>query len=102
MSKQGQDSQIHLEDFYVRVGEEEFLQVALSTEQAAKVMGISPRKLEYWRSEGRGPVYAKPDEGGPSKVYYLVADLIEFLATYRRKMPKQLSESLREVVEDGR
>jgi predicted DNA-binding transcriptional regulator AlpA len=44
---------------------------------AAEFLGLSPRTLERWRLEGRGPKYLKL---GPRAVRYSLASLREFLA----------------------
>lgn len=51
------------------------------TKQAAKFLGREPKTLENWRSEGKGPAYAKeratPESKGGRVTYYL-EDLIAF------------------------
>lgn len=82
--------------FYERIAGKDYLALALTTRQAAQVLGISPRKLEAWRANGGGPTFVQEAEG--SKVVYLVADLIDFLVAYRRKMPRRPDDLLLEAV----
>ena len=44
------------------------------TPTAAKFLKISPRTLERWRVEGKGPTYSKLG----SRVIYAHSDLVEF------------------------
>lgn len=46
----------------------------LTTKQAAEFLNISPRTLEQWRWERRGPSYSKYGR----RVLYRMADLLEF------------------------
>lgn len=46
----------------------------LKTPKAAAYLGRSPRTLEYWRCEGKGPRYSRLGRA----VVYAVADLDEF------------------------
>lgn len=45
---------------------------------AAKLTGIAPNTLRFWRMEKRGPRYIKP---GGRKVVYAVDDLRAWMAT---------------------
>lgn len=45
------------------------------TAGAAAHLGLSPRTLEKWRTQGRGPRYSRPGR----RVVYRVADLNHFL-----------------------
>lgn len=46
----------------------------LKTPDAAAYLGLSPRTLEYWRFDGKGPRYSRLGRA----VVYAVADLDEF------------------------
>ncbi len=54
---------------------------ALSTDEAATYLGISPRTLEDWRYRGGGPVFHKV---GRRLVRYLTASLEAYLASGAR------------------
>lgn len=53
---------------------------SLDTPKTAEMLNISPRTLERWRIEGRGPTYRKLG----SRVIYLLDDLILWLDEQRR------------------
>lgn len=48
----------------------------LDTEHAAKYLGVSPRTMEKWRYQGRGPTYIRP---GGRRVVYKVDALDAYL-----------------------
>jgi DNA-binding transcriptional MerR regulator len=47
----------------------------LNPEQAAKVLGVTSRTLQYWRSSNRGPAYHKFSS---KTVRYKYNDLLDF------------------------
>jgi len=51
----------------------------LTTREAARRLGVSPRTLEKWRVEGNGPAFFKVGR----RVAYLEADLDAWLRTRR-------------------
>ncbi len=51
----------------------------LSPAEASKFTGFSVGTLNNWRSQGRGPVYAK-SRGETGAVRYRLADLRRFMA----------------------
>lgn len=48
---------------------------ALTSEEAAEVLGVSPETLPSWRSRGKGPRYVRLGRA----VRYLESDLAEYL-----------------------
>jgi hypothetical protein len=52
----------------------------LSEAQAARELGVSPRTLERWRADNRGPAYLRLT---PKKVCYERSVLDEFRAAHR-------------------
>lgn len=54
--------------------------IILTTEQLAQRWGMSPRTLEGWRSENKGPDYIKLGEGKRSAVFYRLTDVMKFEA----------------------
>ncbi|RMF05231.1 MAG: DNA-binding protein [Alphaproteobacteria bacterium] len=59
----------------------------LTTRQAARRLGLSPRTLEKWRVEGNGPPFYKIGR----RVAYLEADLVEWLRGRRRRSTSEQS-----------
>lgn len=55
--------------------------LALNTEDAAPVIGVSVATLRRWRLEGIGPAYLRPSK---NLVLYRVTDLEEWLDTRTR------------------
>ncbi len=49
----------HTTKYTQREAERRTFQSYLSTKQAATILNISPRTLERWRIEGKGPDYRK-------------------------------------------
>ena len=89
--------EISIEDFYINIAGEDYLRLALTTAQAAKVSGMSVRTLEKLRTECRGPAYI---QAGPhKKVRYFPKDLLTYLASQRR-LSSRLSADLAQVVAD--
>jgi hypothetical protein len=52
----------------------------LTTAQAAKILGAKKATLDWWRWAGQGPTYLKLS----GKIYYLEADLEDFVRSCRR------------------
>jgi hypothetical protein len=52
----------------------------LTREIAAKIIGVSPRTLDNWRSAGRGPAYLKISA---RKINYLQDDVEKFIQQKR-------------------
>lgn len=51
----------------------------LTTEQAAKFLGLEAGTLQNWRNMGRGPKFVRYSKGnGRSPVRYKVKDLMEW------------------------
>lgn len=50
----------------------------LTTECLAKRWGMSPQTLENWRSQGKGPQYAKLSQGKAGTVIYRLKDIEEY------------------------
>lgn len=59
--------------------------LAINTEQAAKMLGVSTRKLILWRSQGVGPNYVQ-FEGPNSRIVYRLETLKRFLAEHEYEM----------------
>jgi hypothetical protein len=55
---------------------------ALPAAQAAAYIGVSPKTLTNWRSDGMGPPYIRHGAPG-ARVSYLVKDLDAYLASNR-------------------
>ena len=53
----------------------------LNTEEAAKIVRLSPRTLERLRTYGTGPRYLKPGKGVRSRVLYRLQDLEAWVET---------------------
>lgn len=53
----------------------------LSTAEAGRLLGVSPRTLEDWRLRGGGPLFRKL---GRRLVRYLSSDLLAFIAEAAR------------------
>lgn len=49
--------------------------IICNNSEAADYLGLSPRTLEKWRTQGRGPRYSRPGR----RVVYRVADLDAYL-----------------------
>ena len=47
----------------------------LNNEEAAKLIGVTPKTLRFWRHVGRGPKYIKFGDSKYSGVGYEVADI---------------------------
>ncbi|MCU7933115.1 MAG: helix-turn-helix domain-containing protein [Candidatus Thiodiazotropha sp. (ex Codakia rugifera)] len=47
----------------------------ISTAEAAKFLGVTPRKLEQMRQHGNGPIYVKVS---PKCVRYRIKELVDF------------------------
>ncbi len=58
----------------------ERLALVITEERAADALGLSPRTLQRWRVEGRGPAYRKLGK----RIGYTEADLREFVERSRR------------------
>lgn len=56
--------------------------LVIREDSAAEALGVSPRTLQRWRVEGRGPAFIKI---GPKAVGYTEADLREFVAAGRHQ-----------------
>lgn len=54
-------------------------EIFLNTEDAAELLGLSPRTLERLRVEGGGPQFFKAGPGKRSRVLYARSDLIKWL-----------------------
>lgn len=55
--------------------------LAVTTEDAAAMIGRRPKTLANWRTRGFGPRFVRAEETGP--VVYLVADLRAWLEANR-------------------
>lgn len=58
--------------------------MALSSEDAARALGVSPKTLANWRCAGRGPAYVHVSDSSRSPVLYLMGDLENWLHSRRR------------------
>lgn len=58
--------------------------LALSSEDAARALGVSPKTLANWRCAGRGPAYVHISDSPRSSVLYLMEDLEDWLRSRRR------------------
>lgn len=58
--------------------------MALSSEEAARALGVSPKTLANWRCAGRGPAYVHIGDSPHSPVLYLIEDLRSWLRSRRR------------------
>lgn len=58
--------------------------MALSSEDAARALGVSPKTLANWRCAGRGPAYVHIGDSPRSPVLYLMDDLEGWLRSRRR------------------
>jgi phage terminase Nu1 subunit (DNA packaging protein) len=54
----------------------------LTTEQAARIMGVTPQTMQNWREQGKGPVYTQLGGKG-GKVFYYKEDLISWERSQR-------------------
>ena len=61
-----------------------FIPMALSSEDAACALGVSPKTLANWRCAGRGPAYVHISDSPRSPVLYLMEDLEDWLRSRRR------------------
>ena len=61
-----------------------FIPMALSSEDAARALGVSPKTLANWRCAGRGPAYVHISDSPRSPVLYLMEDLEDWLRSRRR------------------
>ncbi len=61
-----------------------FIPMALSSEDAARALGVSPKTLANWRCAGRGPAYVHIGDSPRSPVLYLMEDLEDWLRSRRR------------------
>lgn len=55
--------------------------IAVSSEEAARIMGIAPKTLVNWRHCGKGPAYVRLGEKH-SPVMYRVCDIESWLADH--------------------
>jgi predicted site-specific integrase-resolvase len=53
--------------------------------QTAEKLGVSPRTLQRWRVEGRGPAYRKLG----TRIAYAERDLQEYIESCRRQSTSQ-------------
>lgn len=61
-----------------------FIPMELSSEDAARALGVSPKTLANWRCAGRGPAYVHISDSPRSPVLYLMEDLEDWLRSRRR------------------
>lgn len=54
----------------------------LTQEQAAELLGYSVRTLEDMRTDKRGPIFSRPENG---KVFYLKSDLLNWVVSGRKE-----------------
>ena len=54
--------------------------MALSSEDAARALGVSPKTLANWRCAGRGPAYVHVSDSPRSPVLYLMGGFGELAA----------------------
>jgi len=52
--------------------------------EAAEVLGVSYKTLEYWRAQGRGPDYIKHGSARNAAIRYRVGDLRRWVADQQR------------------
>ena len=50
----------------------------LTTEGLAERWGMAPQTLENWRSQGKGPQYAKLSQGRAGTIIYRLVDIEEY------------------------
>ncbi len=67
---------------------------AMTTDEAASYLGLSPATMRQWRSQGRGPAYLK----NGSRVTYLVHDLDAWRDANRVKTVEALESEPRKAV----
>lgn len=58
--------------------------MALSSEDAARALGVCPKTLANWRCAGKGPAYVHISDSPRSPVLYLIEDLENWLRSRRR------------------
>ena len=69
--------------------------LAVDTDEAAEMIGVSPRTLMNWRGSGCGPPFLKLGPGGrTSVVRYRVAALEDYLRRQERRSTSYKSKSL--------
>jgi len=56
--------------------------VLLKESQAAKILGVSPRAMQKWRSNGRGPIYVRISA---RCIRYRTSDLAKWTADRLRR-----------------
>jgi len=61
------------------------LELYINNDQTAKTIRISPRTLEKWRVQGRGPAYLKLG----ARVVYARRDIEQWLEAQRRTSTSQ-------------
>lgn len=59
----------------------------LTTQEAADYVGLKPRTLQTWRSEGRGPVYYKRN----NRILYKPSDIDAWIEESARTSPQEVS-----------
>ncbi len=58
--------------------------MAVSSESAARMLGIEAKTLANWRSLGKGPAYIRLSDSPRSQVLYLYEDLESWLRSRPR------------------
>lgn len=58
--------------------------ISLSTEDAAKALGLEPKTLANWRHRGKGPAYFHTSDSPKSPVLYLYDDLKDWAHSHKR------------------
>lgn len=58
--------------------------MAFSSEDAARMLGVSTKTLANWRCSGKGPAYIHLSDSPRSSVLYLSEDLDAWLRSRRR------------------
>ena len=53
----------------------------LTTDEAAKLLGVSPKTVAYWRSTGDGPVFVRL---GARTIRYKLEDISSYIGGRRR------------------
>lgn len=64
-------------------------EIFLNTDQAASLLNISPRTLERWRFEGKGPSFRKFGR----RAMYAQTDLVEWAESRRRTSTAEVVEA---------
>lgn len=65
--------------------------VLLTTDEAAKLIRVSPRTMERWRGEKNGPPYIKLGRGKRARVFYELNALRVWMMQQQKTPPEDPS-----------